>query len=74
MDDKFVAFCTCVRNTTNTSLTIQLPPEVTPETVVDYIGNEFNWQFIPMSVKVVAAYMLIDPPSNTVGRDHWPEG
>ena len=54
-DEQFVAFCTCVRNTTNTSLTIQLPPEVTPETVVDYIGNEFNWQFIPMSVQVVAA-------------------
>jgi len=53
MEEKFVILCTCVRNTTNTRLTILLPPEVTPETVVDYIGSEFNWQFIPMGVECV---------------------
>jgi hypothetical protein len=34
-------------------MTIPLPPEITPETMVDYIGNEFNWQFIPLGVRVV---------------------
>jgi hypothetical protein len=55
MEEKFefVVFCTCVRNTTNTRLTIPLPPEVTPEKVIDYIGNEFNWQFIPTGVECV---------------------
>ena len=51
--EKFIIFCTCVRSTTNTTLTIPLPPEVTAETMVDYIGNEFNWQFIPMGVSIV---------------------
>ena len=46
--EEFIVFCTCVRPSTNTSLTIPLPPEVTAETMVDYIGNEFDWQFIPM--------------------------
>jgi len=34
-------------------MTIPLPTTVTPETAVDYIGNEFDWQFLPMSYKVV---------------------
>ena len=51
--EKFIIFCTCVRSTTTTTLTIPLPPEVTAETMVDYIGNEFNWQFIPMGVSIV---------------------
>jgi len=53
--EEFIIFCTCVRSTTNTSLTIPLPPEVTADTMVDYIGNEFDWQFIPMGVQVVPA-------------------
>jgi len=51
--EEFIIFCTCVRSTTNTTLTIPLPPEVTAETMVDYIGNAFDWQFIPMGVQVV---------------------
>ena len=53
MEEQFIIFCSCWRATTGTKMTIPLPPEVTPETVVDYIGNEFNWQFIPMNVQVV---------------------
>jgi hypothetical protein len=53
--EKFIIFCTCVRPSTNTTLTIPLPPEVTADTMVDYIGNEFDWQFMPMSVQVVPA-------------------
>jgi len=72
--EKFIIFCTCVRpstnttltiplppevtadtTSTNTTLTIPLPPEVTADTMVDYIGNEFDWQFMPMSVQVVPA-------------------
>ena len=53
MEEQFIVFCRCVRPSTNTEMTIPLPPEVTPETVVDYIGNEFDWHFIPMGVQVV---------------------
>jgi hypothetical protein len=53
--EEFIVFCTCIRSTTNTSLTIPLPPEVTADTMVDYIGNEFDWQFIPMGVQVIPA-------------------
>lgn len=53
MEEQFIIFCRCIRPSTNTEMTIPLPPEVTPETVVDYIGNEFDWQFIPMGVQVV---------------------
>ncbi|WP_348701072.1 hypothetical protein [uncultured Limnobacter sp.] len=52
-EEQFIIFCHCVRPTTGTEMTIPLPPEVTPETVVDYIGNEFDWMFIPMGVQVV---------------------
>jgi hypothetical protein len=53
MEEQFIIFCNCLRTTTGTKMTIPLPPEVTPETVVDYIGNEFDWQFIPLGVQVV---------------------
>ena len=52
-NEPFVVFCRCVRNTTGTELTFPLPPGITPETVVDYIGNEFDWKFIPMDLQVV---------------------
>ena len=53
MEEQFVVFCNCVRPQTGTEMTIPLPPEVTADTMVDYIGNEFNWQFIPMNVHAV---------------------
>ncbi len=53
IDEQFVVFCSCIRPSTGTNMTIPLPPEITPETMVDYIGNEFNWQFIPLGVRVV---------------------
>ena len=51
--EQFIVYCHCVRSTTGTEMTIPLPPTVTPETAVDYVGNEFDWQFLPMSYKVV---------------------
>ena len=53
MEEQFVVFCNCVRPQTGTKMTIPLPPEVTAEMIVDYIGNEFNWQFIPLGFQVV---------------------
>ena len=58
--EEFVIYCQCVRPTTSTTMTIPLPQHVTPENVVDYIGNEFNWQFIPMGVQVVPLDELRD--------------
>jgi len=51
--EEFIIFCTCVRSKTNSTLTIPLPPEVTADAMVDYIGKEFNWQFMPMGVQIV---------------------
>jgi len=62
MEEQFVVLCDCMRPSTGTGLTIPLPPELTTPAViglggaglvVDYIGNEFDWQFIPMEVRIV---------------------
>ena len=53
MDEQFVMLCNCMRPSTGTEMTIPLPPGITPETIVDYIGNEFDWQFIPMAMRIV---------------------
>lgn len=54
--DGVVAFARCIRVCKKIESTINfpLPPDVTPDTLVDYVGNEFNWQFIPIEVVPVA--------------------
>ena len=54
--DGVVAFVRCIRRCKNIESTISfpLPPDVTGETLVDYVGNEFQWQFIPFQVVPVA--------------------
>jgi len=52
-DEQFVIFCNCIRPSTGTKMTIRLPAEITADTMVDYIGNEFDWQFIPLGVQAV---------------------
>jgi hypothetical protein len=49
-------FCTAVRPSTQSSIEVLLPDEVVEEVeksgditkAADWIGNEFNWQFIPL--------------------------
>lgn len=52
--------CTAVRPSTQSSIEIVLPNEVVEEVeksgdvakAADWIGNEFNWQFIPLKFEV----------------------
>ena len=46
-------FAGCVRPTTGSSLTVKLPPFVGPHDVVEYIGDRFDWGFIPLTVAVL---------------------
>ena len=52
--DGVVAFARCIRPSTESVINFPLPPDVTPDTLVDYVGNEFQWQFIPIEVVPVA--------------------
>ncbi len=53
-------FCTAVRPSTQSSIEVVLPDELVDEVeksgditkAADWIGNEFNWQFIPMKFEV----------------------
>ena len=54
MEEKFVVYCHCVRPSTGTKLTFPLPAaKITPETLADYVGHEFDWQFIPVGVQAI---------------------
>ena len=52
--------CTAVRPSTQSSVEVVLPDEVVEEVeksgdiakATDWIGNEFNWQFIPLKFEV----------------------
>ena len=52
--------CTAVRPSTQSSIEVVLPDEVVEEVeksgditkAADWIGNEFNWQFIPLKFEV----------------------
>jgi len=49
--------CKAVRPTTGSSIEVEIPTDVVKDVevdgdhsiAVDWIGNEFGWQFIPMS-------------------------
>ncbi len=53
-------FCIAVRPSTQSSIEVLLPDEVVEEVeksgditkAADWIGNEFNWQFIPLKFEV----------------------
>jgi hypothetical protein len=49
-------YCKVVRPSTGSELSIEIPEDIVREvnaaqdtaTVVDWIGEEFNWQFVPL--------------------------
>jgi len=47
--------CKAIRTTTNSIITIEIPSHVglDPFDCTQWIGEEFNWQFIPMEFKIV---------------------
>ena len=54
--------CKAVRPTTGSSIEVEIPADIVKQVevdgdhsiAVDWIGNEFGWQFIPMSFDLVA--------------------
>tara|TARA_B100001013_G_scaffold229143_1_gene140553 strand:- start:465 stop:653 length:189 start_codon:yes stop_codon:yes gene_type:complete len=46
--------CHAVRLTTNSKITIEIPPHVgaDPYACVQWIGEEFDWAFIPMHIEI----------------------
>ena len=54
-DQKFTVICKAVRTTTNSSIKVEIPMDEckTPTEAVDYVGNLFNWQFVPLEFAVV---------------------
>lgn len=50
----FVILCRAVRTTTNSWITIQVPDQYdTPEKAAAWVGQELNYNFIPMQFDVV---------------------
>lgn len=56
-DQKFTVICKAVRPTTNSSIKVEIPVDEckTPTEAVDYVGNLFNWQFVPLEFAVVTS-------------------
>ena len=52
--------CKAVRPTTGSSIEVEIPADIVKQVevdgdhsiAVDWIGNEFDWQFIPMNFEV----------------------
>jgi len=52
--------CKAVRPTTGSSIEVEIPADIVKQVevdgdhsiAVDWIGNEFGWQFIPMSFEI----------------------
>tara|TARA_A100001515_G_C4518811_1_gene192668 strand:- start:202 stop:381 length:180 start_codon:yes stop_codon:yes gene_type:complete len=55
-----MVICKAVRPSTGSTIEVELPTEIvkavedqsSPTPAVEWIGNEFNWQFIPASFKI----------------------
>ncbi len=56
-EEKFTIICKAVRPSTNSSIKIEIPVDEckTPKEAVDYVGNLFNWQFVPLEFAVVTS-------------------
>lgn len=56
-DQKFTVICKAVRPTTNSIIKVEIPVDEckTPKDAVDYVGNLFNWQFVPLEFTVVTS-------------------
>ena len=63
---EYVLFCHCVRPSTKSKLTFPLPISIHENdkkgiadgSLIDYVGEEFNWQFIPVGVTAIPVEQL----------------
>jgi hypothetical protein len=49
---EYALFVCMMRPRTSTSLLIKIPAHVGPDDLVEWAGDEFDWGFIPMEVKL----------------------
>tara|TARA_B100000809_G_C14615178_1_gene342730 strand:+ start:151 stop:405 length:255 start_codon:yes stop_codon:yes gene_type:complete len=54
----YAVFACLMRPSTNTSLLVKIPDHVNRDNLVEWVGDEFDWGFIPMEVSLRPAHFL----------------